>query len=590
MAESDRSLAAASGGWRTWSLSGWSKRSYVLALLGLCLAVYLPGVLRLPAVDRTEVIYAETTREMVAKGDWLNPRYGDTVHQFRPIGTYWAQGVAATIAGEGQARNISVYRLPGMVAVTLAVLALFLLVQPLIGSLAAFTAAALFAVAPLTVLVAHLAISESLSLLPAMVVMLALLRIYTAGDDDETRGLALTFWVALGFGVLVNALLVPIIVAVTLIALRFFDKDFWWLERLHTARFFWIALLIAAPWLAVRFYQDGVAFSGLSFGGFIEALGGAQDMKLRAMPGTFVLALLLGFLPGTALIIPAMQRLWQGRHGSEGRMQRFLLAWVIGYLVYLELLSSKPGTYMVQTMFPALALAVGGLVVASDGKVPKLHFLVWPPFAALFAVVLFALPYGVLKEWPDLWLWLPMTAVAVLFFVSSARGRSGDLSGWARTGVAALGLFAVTLIGGVLPSLERIWPAAQLAKAFETCKPAPRAMFGFNEPSAWFVAGGSRALSTPEGLKNIANGDVAAYAVIEQSWYDRNPRILKREEKRKIQPLACFNAVNIMRGCGVSLTVTGREDLVGCKPPPELACTVDFLMDSLSNGGFKVCD
>ena len=149
----------------------------LLALLTLCLAVYLPGVIRLPAVDRTEVVYAETTRDMVARGAYTDPRYGDTIHQFRPIGTYWAQAKFAWLAGEADAREITVYRLPGMISVTLAVLALYWLAAPLIGTLAALIAAALFAVAPLTVLVAHLAIAEGLSLLPATIAMLALLRV-----------------------------------------------------------------------------------------------------------------------------------------------------------------------------------------------------------------------------------------------------------------------------------------------------------------------------------------------------------------------------------------------------------------------------
>ena len=39
-----------------------------LVLVALCLAFYLPGVMRLPAVDRTEIVFAETTRAMVQRG------------------------------------------------------------------------------------------------------------------------------------------------------------------------------------------------------------------------------------------------------------------------------------------------------------------------------------------------------------------------------------------------------------------------------------------------------------------------------------------------------------------------------------------
>ncbi|MEQ1673372.1 MAG: glycosyltransferase family 39 protein, partial [Hyphomicrobium sp.] len=170
---------------------GAQRRLSMLALFLLCLAVYLPGVIRLPAVDRTEVVFAETTRDMLARGAIVDPRYGETVHQFRPIGTYWAQAKVAWLAGPEHARDIWVYRIPGMLSVTLAVLALYLLAAPLVGGVAALIAAGLFAVAPLTVLVAHLAIAEGLSLLPATVAMLVLLRIYTAPREESTRPLAL---------------------------------------------------------------------------------------------------------------------------------------------------------------------------------------------------------------------------------------------------------------------------------------------------------------------------------------------------------------------------------------------------------------
>ena len=83
--------------------------------------------------------------------------------------------------------------------------------------------------------------------MPATVAMLALLRIYAAPREEETLRLALLFWAALGLGILVNALLVPILVIVTLIALRFMDRDFWWMQRLAIASGVPIAVLIARP-------------------------------------------------------------------------------------------------------------------------------------------------------------------------------------------------------------------------------------------------------------------------------------------------------------------------------------------------------
>ena len=105
----------------------------------------------------------------------------------------------------------------------------------------------------------------------------------------------------------VNALHTPILVATTLIALFVFERDLSWLRRLHIVKGLPLAVTLASPWMIVRFQQDGVPFSGMEFGKFLAALGGAQDMKLRAFPGTFAIAALLGFLPGTALLAPALE-------------------------------------------------------------------------------------------------------------------------------------------------------------------------------------------------------------------------------------------------------------------------------------------
>ena len=115
-------------------------------------------------------------------------------------------------------------------------------------------------------------------------------------------------------------------------------------------------LAIAAPWLLIRAHFDGgVPFSGLTWGEFIRALGGAQDMKWKAAPLTFTLAFVLGFLPGAVLLVPALHNLWRERGAA---LQRFLFAWIVGYWLYLELIASKPALYTVQAMFPAAAAAV----------------------------------------------------------------------------------------------------------------------------------------------------------------------------------------------------------------------------------------
>ena len=549
-----------------WASLSTSQTRALLALLVLCLAVYLPGVMRLPAVDRTEVVYAETTRDMLARGQWLDPRYGETIHQFRPIGPYWVQGVAAKLAGPELARDITVYRLPGLIAVSLSVLALFWLSAPLVGIEAALIASGLFAVAPLTVLLAQLAIGESLSLLPATVAMLALLRIYVAERAADTRRLAFMFWAALGAGMFLNALLVPILVLVTLIALRFIDRDMWWLDRLHTAWGLPLALAISSPWLIVRAHQDGVPYAGMGWGDFIDALSGSQDMKLKAWPGTFLLAMFLGFLPGTVLMIPAIKRLWETR---ADKLARFLFAWIVGHIVYLELLSSKPGTYSVQVMYPALAIAVALMITKSGTlrSLPKWHLIPWPPLAALFAIVLLAAPYVAGSQFPGVIALLLIAAVAYLFFISAREGHSKTFKNWALTGIAALALFAVTLLALVLPSINVAWPARQFERALHACPTAAIAVLGWREPSSYFKLRVDRSLQTPEAIAAKKPG----VAVIESRWLERYRAALGANNQMMPPVRGCVPAYNITRGCSLAFAIFAKDE-AGCKVPEEFAC------------------
>lgn len=549
-------------------------RRIVLALIALCLAVYLPGVIRLPAVDRTEIIYAETTRDMLARGAYADPRYGDTVHQFRPIGTYWAQGASAALAGPDNARSITVYRLPGMIAVMLSVLALFTLSRPLIGNRAAAIAASLFAVTPLTVLLAQLSITEGLTLLPATVAMLALLRLYTAGEDEEIRTVSLLLWTAVGLGMLLNALQTPILIAATTIALFVMDRDVTWLRRTRPMSGVPLALIIASPWILVRAHQDGVPFSGLSWRDFIEALGGSQDMKLKAWPGTFVAAAALGFLPGTVLLVPAISTLWSRR--SE-RLPRFLTAWIIGYLVYLEAISSKPGTYSVQVLFPAFAIAVAMLVVVEDGKLPlpRWHAVPWPPAAALFALVLFAVIYGVTGSLPGILALALIAAVAALFYTSAAAARAGRLHDWALNGAAALALFAVTLLAAVLPSIGKLWTAQSITAAVtDSCGPGTAAnVLGFREPSSIFLLGGTHTPQSPDSLA----GDASRVAIVESRWLERYfvAYAVRHPGKLPGPAIGCVTAFNVMRGCPLSFTMFVPEGSNTCKAAPNFRCDTD---------------
>src|SRR3954468_9795698 len=84
--------APPSPGW----LARLARRPYaLLALLGLL--IWLPGILSLPALDRDESRFAQSSRQMVESGDVVDIRFGHVPRYKKPVGIYWLQAASTKI-------------------------------------------------------------------------------------------------------------------------------------------------------------------------------------------------------------------------------------------------------------------------------------------------------------------------------------------------------------------------------------------------------------------------------------------------------------------------------------------------------------
>jgi 4-amino-4-deoxy-L-arabinose transferase-like glycosyltransferase len=550
------------------------------ALLVVTLVSFLPGVLALPPVDRTEIVYASTTRAMLERGDLVDAQLEGERFPFRPIGAFWLQMGAASALGTEARDAIVTYRLPSLLAATLAVLATYWLLVPLLGGRGALIAAGLFGVTVPVAVQAQLAIGEGPVLPAAVVAQLALLRLYAAREGERTRALALLFWAAQGVGVLINALAVPILALSTLAALFAFDRNFGWLERLRPLTGVPVMLMLGAPWLLVRAHVDGgVPFAGLSWTELLAALGGSQAMKFKAMPLSFTLGFMLGFLPGTLLLYPALKGSWRSR---DQAVPRFLLAWIVGYLAYLELISSKPALYTVQALYPAAAAAVALALLAGD---PEARRLTWPTPAAvpppfLVAGGVVALYAGVLwslGEPPAPASVVGIVAVAMLLSVSAAAGRQRLPHAWFLLGVPGFAVFLGFTFGVFLPSLTKPWPAPRIAAAIaplRSCVAGPVGVVGFREPSARFVLGSGSAHDDPGRIASWAAEKRPAVVLVEERWHDAFLEALGKRGATLPARVGCVEAFNVMRGCPLSFSiyVTGENAGERCQVAPAFAC------------------
>jgi len=290
--------------------------------------------------------------------------------------------------------------------------------------------------------------------------------------------------------------------------------------------------------------------------------------------------------------VPAVRNLCETRAEA---LPRFLFCWLAGYLVYLELIASKPALYTVQAMFPAAA-AAAALVLDRDGRLALPDYMLrlpaWisgPGIAAVFVAVLWlaATP-------PDAAVVIGAILVAALFALAAQASREKLAAAWIVTGVAGFALFLGFTFGVLLPHVEKGWPAARIAEAvapLQRCVVGPVGVLGFREPSSIFLLG-PRSVTDAETIAAwIATGEEAVVAV-EDRFQPDVARVLALRRAKLPPRVGCVEAFNVMRGCPLafSIYITGAPRLdPECKMALRHACKGPLPAATLAGDGADRC-
>jgi 4-amino-4-deoxy-L-arabinose transferase-like glycosyltransferase len=500
----------------------------------------------------------------------------------------WLLGGLATDA-------IATYRLPSLLLTALGVWLVLHLYRPVIGAQAAFIAAVLVAGTPVLVLQAHLAIAESL-VFPAMVAaQLSLLRLYTSSENGGARWMAGLFWIAQALSIPLNAFSVPIVSVTTLVALWIWDRRLDWLYHLRASVGLAAVAMAAALWLATSAVVYGeLPLRGQTLRGALSALAGSQQMNFPAYPGLFVAFLLLGFVPAQLLLIPAILR-----HRAIGLtpVARFLLAWMVGYLVYLELLSDKPALYVVQNLFPPAAGLVALAAVKSHVRGDSLRIdAATTAFAVLVGLVaapaaVYVLHHMVGTDAP-LTTWIVAASVSLLLVLAAIAACRSLLGVWLALGVAGVAVLNILVFGVVLPNLHGFWASREIGSTLavlEQCPDGPIEVIGHREPSLPFALGPRVVTTWPIEVAEASRARGATLVIVEQRWERQLREEFVRRSPQALRRVACASAINVARGCRLSFSfyVAGPSDqATACRsrasdrcPPPSAAPARDLGRD-----------
>jgi 4-amino-4-deoxy-L-arabinose transferase-like glycosyltransferase len=524
--------------------------------------LFLPGFFSLPPTDRDEARFAQATRQMLESRDFVDIRFQDEARHKKPVGIYWMQSAAVTLAGGPEQAAIWAYRLPSLIGAVLAVVLTFWIGSTLFGPTVGFLGAVMLAGTVLLGVEARTAKTDAALLATILAAQGVVANLWLRREAREALGLGLVllFWAALGVGILLKGPIILLVTGGTILWLSVAMRGVGWLAPLRPKLGLPVMLAIVAPWLILITIKTQGAFFAESVGHDMMAkVAGGQESK-GFPPGYYTLLFPVTFWPWSLLALPAIPWVWNNRRDPA---VLFCLAWIIPAWLVFEAVPTKLFHYVLP-VYAALALLTARAALDGFGKArPWLMGIAMVLFAAItlaLAGSMAALPIAVEKRFDPLSILLALATLAVLAFGIVLFRR-----GWLRRSATALtaGAFGLYLLAFqlVFPQLETIWLSPRIASAVVAARPCSDSVLvsaGFTEPSLVFLVGTDTVLT--------GNGAAAAKVLAENSCalalvdQNQNHAFLDQAALDGIQPtvIQAISGFNYSRGKNLTLTLYQR--------------------------------
>lgn len=521
--------------------SGWPARASGvwggLALVLICLGVYLPGIASLPPVDRDESRFAQASRQMarsVDAGDWLVPMVQDRPRLNKPPLIYWLQaGAARALGGESaastqtsgawsDAARIWPYRVPSLIAAIIAVLATWRIGVTMFEARAGWIAGLLLAVCPVIIWESKQARADMVLLAATTVAMWMVWSLFRRRKDDgaiarpHKRWIKVPLlWFAVAAGVMTKGPITPMVVGLTVLTIGVVSRRWRWIWSMRPI----LGVLLVAAVLGAWVW--GVA-GRVGWDAYLkivgdEVLGRSVSAKEGhwGPPGYHLVLLSVLFWPGVLLTGVAVGRAlhrgirfdgraddgavaapgaraarlgwlarWRSRRGGR-RDELFCLAWIVPSWIVFELVGTKLPHYTLPLYPPLALLSARALLAAAAGSMSKVEcrrckagFVVWLLIGAGLTV---GMPVGLwwaggrVEEYLLVWWGLGASIAALAALLGAIKGlRKRRFVVVQLAGVAAMAISWPATIGLVLPGLRDVWVSREVQRQLARVDPEAR--------------------------------------------------------------------------------------------------------------------
>jgi 4-amino-4-deoxy-L-arabinose transferase-like glycosyltransferase len=339
-------------------------RQWVLtAILALAVTPYFLCLGASSLWDSNEAFYAETPREMIESGDYINPTFNYRARLNKPPLSYWLVAPSYKLFGVSEAAE----RLPIVLGALIMVAVAYALGRTAFSVDAGLLAAIALAAAPRFLMFSR---RIMIDVYVAVFMSIALLLFVLAERTPERRRIYLILmYVAIGLGVITKGPVAFVLPGAVLIAYLLVLRKFGRLQEMMIPIGCVIAAVIVLPWYVAIYFQNGWAHIATfilqdNLSRYTQPVWGPQRGFFFFVP-----ALIGDFFPWSLFMIPLVWlgavRLWaffRNRSTSPVSSTSMIMAlWILVIIGFFSISRSKEDLYILP-VYPASAALVGGLV------------------------------------------------------------------------------------------------------------------------------------------------------------------------------------------------------------------------------------
>jgi 4-amino-4-deoxy-L-arabinose transferase-like glycosyltransferase len=337
----------------------------LIVILALAIAPYFIRLGGSSLWDANEAFYAETPREMIESGDYLNPTFNYRPRLNKPPLSYWIVVPFYKLFGVSEASERMAIALGAMIMIATA----YGLGRLLFSTEAGWLAALCLAIAPRVLMFSR---RIMIDVWVSALMSAALLMFVLAEKRPRKRRVFLSLmYASVGLGVLTKGPVAVALPAAALIVYLIVAGRLNKLREMMLPAGLLIVVAIVLPWYAAMYFQHG--------GGHIESFILKDNLSRFAERAWgpqrgffFYVPVVFGDLfPSSLMMIPliwfAVRDRWlRGRHreqdtgaANDTRPSLLLAIWVIVIVGFFSLSKSKEDLYILPA-YPALAGLIGG--------------------------------------------------------------------------------------------------------------------------------------------------------------------------------------------------------------------------------------